>query len=179
MTYARLKHRFSRAYLLPAFFSLMKIPLFAWALLSVAMTLGCRSHRHPVVYSPGTTVVTPSGAGVERVYPDNPPVTPPPIVEAPPGAEVSVNPPVAIEVPADAATVSGSDLAVVGSIRQALETDTPTLSMARRVQITVDDGRVVLRGTVGSEHERQELKKRIAQLPGVKSVENLVQVDLR
>jgi osmotically-inducible protein OsmY len=97
---------------------------------------------------------------VERVYPELPPAGEPPIVAPGP-------------------IVAGRDLATADIIRQLFEADTALATTARNVQVAVDNGQVVMRGTVASDHDRQELQSRLATVPGVSRVDNRVEVNLR
>lgn len=128
---------------------------------------GCvYSHRNtPLVARPVPAVVVPtptSDRPAVRVYTDPEPV----IIPDSPPARVVV-------------TTADSNLEVANRIRRVFETD-PTLAMkARNVAVTVDGGRVTLRGRVDSESDRQLLRRTIGQLSGVDSVDTSDSVVIR
>jgi len=135
-----------------------------WIAMPLLAAGGCvHSHRDPVVFAPvPAEVVAPtSGGTVQRVYPDNRAV----IVQKP--------------IVAPGPIVAGRDLATADIIRQLFEADTGLAATARNVQIAVDDGRVIMRGTVASDHDRDELERRLARLPGVGRVDNRLELELR
>jgi len=160
---------------------------------------GCiHSHRRPIVYTPvaAAVVAPPTGTVVERVYPETSSTTvverpattvierpaativetPSTTIVAPPSAVVG-SPTTILKTPSSGPVIAGSDIALMGTIRNQFDTE-PTSPGLRNVQITVDDGRVVLRGTVPTEHERQELRARIARLAGVRGVDDRLTVEL-
>jgi len=155
----------------------MKLGILSWLAILVALGMGCiQSHHYPVVYGPvpaSTVVAPPAGRVAQRVYPEN---APPVIQEAPsaPGTAVITQAPVAASGP----IVAGRDLATADAVRRLFETDPSLATTARNVQITVEDERLVLRGTVASKADRQELQSRLARLPGVRSVNNRLEVAL-
>ncbi len=139
----------------------MSLKYWLWAASAGLLTTGCiYSHRAPaVVYytPPPVQVVTPtSDRPVTRVY--APPATAP--TPAPPG-------------------VADSDVAIADSVSQLLKGDVGLAEASRNVMATVDGGVVTLRGTVVSEHERDEIAQRVRQLPGVKHVKDELAVDNR
>ena len=80
-------------------------------------------------------------------------------------------------VPGHIVATSGSaDAAIVASIRQMLESDVARLY--RNADFEVDNGRVVVRGTVPTDHDRVELQNRLVTMPGVAAVENKLDVEL-
>ncbi len=115
--------------------------------LPALLLAGCiQSHRTPgiVYYTPTTTPPPVSDRPVVRVYPS----------PAAPEDAVSRN----------------VDLA--HSVSRLLKDDPLLASASQNVEATVDNGVVTLRGTVPSEHERDEMVGRIAALPGVARVDD-------
>src|SRR3954453_20523406 len=133
----------------------------SWLLLPLIVTAGCvNSHRNGVVYQPVPGAVAPtSPSPATRVYPSNPPT---PVISAAPGEIVPAN-----------------ELATAVSLRQMLANDTALAEAARNVDIEVNSGRVILRGSVPTEHDRIELQERISKSPGVGTVDNRLTVDTR
>lgn len=144
------------------FISLRDLSVWLGVAASLALA-GCLSGRDPTtVYSPApaTTVVGPtSDRPAERIYSE------PPIYAPAPSRSPAVTMPL------------GPSLGE--SIREAIESDPELDAKTRNVTIAVHEGRLVLHGTVASEHDRQEIHDRVERLPGVKSVDNRLQVDLR
>jgi|SRR5436305_8795228 len=156
---------------------------------------GCVYSHRPVVYS-ATTADAAVGATTTEV------VTTPPAVVSTPATVVATSPRPAVRVystpeppklsvttpvppPVTSATTvpghivatsSSSDAAVVAGIRQMLETD--TLRIYRNADFEVDNGRVIVRGTVPTDHDRIELQNRLVTMPGVASVDNKLDVEL-
>ena len=58
-----------------------------------------------------------------------------------------------------------------------LEADTARIY--RNVDFEVDGGRVIMRGTVPTDHDGMQLRDEIAAVPGVASVDNQLAVNLR
>ncbi len=108
---------------------------------------GCiQSHRSPgiVYYTPAPPPPPVSDRPAVRVYP------------SPAEPENAVNP----------------NVALAHSVSQALKGDPVMAAASGNVEATVDDGVVTLRGTVPTEHERDEIVDRISKLPGVTRVDD-------
>jgi len=145
----------------------MKIRTFVLLALPLTLSItGCvRSHR-AAYYTPAPAVVTTpavvaptSDRTVERVYPTAPttvlvPSTPPPAVVS-------------------------SDVTVANSVSQLLKGDRSLAEATRNVEAFVSDGVVTLRGSVPTDHHRDEIVERISRLPGVASVRDQLGVELR
>jgi hypothetical protein len=140
------------------------------ALLALTVPLvicaGCiQSHSAPptvYVVPSTTTVLQPtSDRPAPRVYPG--PSTP----------EFGSTPP-----SAPPPGVSQVDLAVAQQVSQALKTDPLLESISDNVQATVHKGIVTLRGSVPSEHARDQLTERLSKLPGVDRLDNDVDVNI-
>jgi hyperosmotically inducible protein len=71
---------------------------------------------------------------------------------------------------------SGQD---TGSAYNTIGTDTSTqpAGAIQNVQIMVDNGQATLSGTVASDAQRQDLERRIREIPGVRSVNNQLNVE--
>ena len=67
---------------------------------------------------------------------------------------------------------------IVDGIRSALDRD-PRISHPAEVAISVRDGTVTLRGTVGSFHQRRTAVNIVKSVPGVHAVEDELSVDPR
>jgi hypothetical protein len=145
---------------------------FKFACFCAALTFlagGCaRNHRAvydtqtpaPVVTSTATTTTVPptSDRPAARVYQAPPTVTPP--SEPPPG-------------------VSASDVNIATSVSQLLKADSSLADASRNIEATVDNGVVTLRGSVPTDHDRDEIVGRISRLPGVARVHDHLGVALR
>jgi osmotically-inducible protein OsmY len=73
--------------------------------------------------------------------------------------------------------VSSSDLELAERIRTELNND-PALPAGRRVDATVKDSVVWLRGTVPTDQDRQNIANHVAAIPGVARVENALGADM-
>jgi len=168
-------------------------------LIAAGVTItGCVYSHRPVLYSATTTdaalgtpttevvttpttVVATSPRPAVRVYSSTEPskmsVTtpvPPPVTSTTvvPGTTTTTT-----VVPGHVvATSSSADAAIVASVRQMLEGDVARLY--RNVDFEVDNGRVIVRGTVPTDHDRVELQNRLVTMPGVASVQNKLDVEL-
>jgi osmotically-inducible protein OsmY len=67
------------------------------------------------------------------------------------------------------------DLTIANSVRSILARD--TAHIYGNVDVAVNSGLVTLRGTVPTEHDRQQLHNEIANVPGVGSVDNQLGVN--
>ncbi len=121
---------------------------------------GCvYSHRQPeVVYyapvpEPATTLPPTSENPAPRVYPGSP--------------------------PAPAGTVLSSDVALAHSIRDVLKNDPNLAAVSDKVLVKVEGGIVSLKGTVPTEHDRDEIAGRISRLPGVRRLNDHLGIDLQ
>lgn len=162
----------------------MRSNKFLWIIIpSVAITAGCVYSHQPATYTrtgtvvttgpavavatPPSTVVATSPRSAVRVYPD----TKLSITSAePPPAPVSV-PITVVGAP------SANDAVITTSIKQMLETDSTRLY--RNVDFAIDNGKVTLRGSVPTDHDRVELQNRLAAMPGVISIDNKLDVEWR
>lgn len=157
---------------------------------------GCVYSHHPAVYTAATTdaalgttrtevvtapttVVATSPRPAVRVYsmPETPKLSvttpvPPPVHETTvvPGSGATVVPGRIV------ASSNSADTAIVASIRQMLENDAARLY--RNVDFEVDNGMVIMRGTVPTDHDRIELQNRLVTMPGVLRVDNKLDVEL-
>jgi hypothetical protein len=127
-------------------------------------TAGCiRSHRPAVVYyTPPPVVAAPptSDRPDVRVYPSGPVKTVTPPSTPPPGVEPG-------------------DVAVADAVSQLLKGEPSLASASRNIEATVDHGTVTLRGTVPTEHDRDEIVQRVGKLPGVSRVSDQLGVSYR
>jgi osmotically-inducible protein OsmY len=64
-------------------------------------------------------------------------------------------------------------------IRLALQVDTSLSASIERIQIEANNGEVTLQGEVPSEQEKEGISTTVEQMPGVKKVENQLQVASR
>ncbi len=122
----------------------------------IILATGCASPTYYADAPPGNDVVVPaptSTRNVVRVYPDRPATA--------------------------AETVPADEWNTAVAIRNMIATDGYLKGAARNVDIEVIRGAAILRGTVQSEYDRQELAARIAQAPGITSVDNRLVVALR
>jgi len=126
----------------------MKISLFLWAALPVALTVGCvYTHRDHGYATTGTTVVAPTSySATPRVYPES---TSTRVVTTPGETD---------------------DLAIANSVRNILAKD--TAHVYANVDVSVVKGYVSLRGTVPNDQDALRLYDEIARIPGVTSVDN-------
>ncbi|HSU54503.1 MAG TPA: BON domain-containing protein [Candidatus Dormibacteraeota bacterium] len=122
----------------------------------VVLAAGC---AHRTVYHREVVVSPTSTSPAERVYA---PTSERTVVSPSPG-EVTPN----------------RDLDTALSIHNTLAADPGLKPALRNVDIEVVNGAVVLRGSVPTEHDRQEMEERIQRFPGVNSVSNLLTVDSR
>lgn len=127
---------------------------------STVLLSGCvESHRSPAVYYTSPTTVPPVSERPDvRVY--SAPV--PPVVTQP------LPPP-----------VSDPDVALGVAISQLLKGQPSLASISSKVSATVSHGVVTLKGTVPTDNDREEIKERVAKLPGVAGVTDELGVDLR
>ena len=145
----------------------MKLMWFFLGFLVLAASSGCQSHRGrevaydtaPAPVSPPVPVVTvaPPTSRVETVPPDEafePPSSPPP-------------------------GVSSQDLALAESISKLLKNDAHMASISGNVQTTVEQGVVILHGTVPGLNAMDEIASRISKLPGVHHIHNHLAVGNR
>ena len=131
--------------------------IFSGALLLLAA--GCQSHREPtaVSYEPGAAPLTPtSDRPSPRVYA---PVDSPDLGSAP--------------LP----RVKNSDVILAQNISALLKGNTHLADVSANVLATVENGTVTLRGTVPAFHDREEIVKRISNVPGVHQVNDHLGVE--
>ena len=158
-----------------------------WMLMPALAITGCVYTHHPAAYTTTTTgAVVTTGPGVAVATPPSTVVatSPRPAVRVypEPSSRLSITsaapPPATATVPITVVGASSpNDLAITTSIKQMLETDTTRLY--RNVDFAIDNGKVTLRGTVPTDHDRIELQNRLVTMPGVVSVENKLDVEWR
>jgi hypothetical protein len=182
----------------------MKIIKLLWTLPAAAL-VGCVSHRAAVysdisvtpttgtaVVAPATAVVTPETTtvitpepGTATVAVPTPPLTPTSVasdVRVYPEPKISITTPVPPPVttttlPGVIATSDPADIVVTEQIRAMLQAD--TAHVYRNIDFAVDKGKVSLRGAVPTDNDRIELQNRLAAIPGVRVVDNKLDVELR
>lgn len=149
---------------------------------------GCVYSHRPVVYSATTSDAALGATTTEVVTTPTTVVATSPrpavrVYASPEPPKLSVTTPVPLPVTSTTVvpghivtTSSSSDAAVVAGIRQMLENDSARLY--RNADFEVDSGRVTVRGTVPTDHDRIELQNRLVTMPGVASVENKLDVEL-
>jgi hypothetical protein len=154
----------------------------------IATATGCVYTHHPVVYSAATTDAALGPTTTEVVTTPTTVVATSPrpavrVYSTPEPPKMSITTPVPPPVTATTivpgrivTTSSSADAAVTASIRQMLEADTARIY--RNVDFEVDGGRVIMRGTVPTDHDRIELQNRLVTMPGVVSVDNKLDVEL-
>ncbi len=140
----------------------LKFAFLAGAIL-VVLTGCIQSHRQPVaVYATPAAVPAPtSERQLDRVYTG----PPPPVIVSPP-----TTPPPGI---------TDSDVVIAESVSQLLKGDGSLAEASRNIQATVERGVVTLRGSVPSDHDRDEIVQRVSQVPGVVRVRDQLGVELR
>ncbi|MEY2428173.1 MAG: hypothetical protein QOJ40_1058 [Verrucomicrobiota bacterium] len=120
--------------------------------LPLALTAGCINSHQPQAAYDRPVVVTPaptSQSAVVRVYPDHP------------------------------GRYESADTAVAETIRDTITRD-PDLKLAcQRVDIEVKNGRAILRGTVATERQRQEIRESLSNTSGIGRIEDHLNVELR
>jgi len=138
---------------------------------------------------PSSEYITPappaptSTVPLERVYPYA--VAPEQSANASPAAPDSTHQPMMPPtIPMDqrylvtqGVAVSASDIQLAQRIRTDLNAD-PSLPAGRRVDATVKDGVVWLRGTVPTDQDRKTIAEHVAAIPGVVRVENMLGADM-
>jgi len=131
----------------------MKLKNLFWFALPLLAAVGCAYQRYPSGYTETYVAPTPTSTrNVVRVYPDT---------------SVSSS-----SVPAD-------EWANAMAVRNMIAGDSYLKGAARNVDVEVIHNTAILRGTVVSEYDRQELAARIAQVPGITSVDNRLLVAAR
>ena len=141
----------------------MRIVQLCCAVVLLGLTFGCaHSHTTPVTYStePTPVMAPTSDRPAARIY--SVPVssqTPPGAVESPPAGDPDIN--------------------LAQSLSQLLKGDPYLNSISDNVEAGVNNGVVVLRGSVPTENDRQRLENRVSRLPGVTQVYNNLDIDLR
>jgi BON domain len=144
----------------------MKMSTMILLLAPVTFCAGCaQSQPAPATayYRPADAYLTPtSDRPAPRVYPG--PSTPAWL-----GTPPSAPPP----------GVNQMDLAVADQISQTLHTDPLLASISQNVQVTVRKGVVTLDGRVPTEHAKDEISLRLAQIPGVDRIDNDLAVNIR
>jgi osmotically-inducible protein OsmY len=73
--------------------------------------------------------------------------------------------------------VADPDMPLAQNIRQMVASDFALKKACRNVDIEVVQGRVTLRGTTPTEHQRRLIQERIAGAPGVVSIDNRLAVE--
>lgn len=77
--------------------------------------------------------------------------------------------------PGDSAE-NDADAAIVQNIRSGLSSDSTLSALGKTIRIKVKDGVVTLSGPVSSLGEKQNIELRIRQVPGVKKIDNQLEV---
>ena len=77
---------------------------------------------------------------------------------------------------ADQRKMSLSDRSITQKIRKAIHHDSGLSPYGRNIKIFLQDGRVTLRGPVGSEQEKADLEAKAASVAGQKNVTNQLEV---
>ena len=124
-----------------------------WLALISLLPLGCVYSHYPpttTTYTTTSEVAPTSTREAVRVYPDT----------------------------TTRANVPPEEWATAHAIRDLIASDPYVKGAARNVDVEVIRGAVILRGTVVSEYDRQELAARIARQPGVVSVDNRLVVSV-
>jgi hypothetical protein len=138
----------------------MRIKNLLWLVAPMLIGGGCTTY-HSATYT-GSDVVVPSAtssSGTVRVYP-----TP-----SPRAVETA---PVTSPVPAD-------EWGTAVAVRNVIAADPYLKGAARNVDIEIVRGAAILRGTVASEYDRQEMAARVGQVPGVTVVDNRLVVAVK
>ncbi len=133
----------------------MKISGLFWVALPVILSAGCiNSHQGNVAYAPVETAPLPPPAGIveQRVSAERAPMH---------------------------HSVGAEDLATAHAVREIMAGNIVLPNFAENVMATIHHGVVTLRGGVGSDHERDELVDRIRRLPGVRYVNDEMELELR
>jgi len=127
----------------------MKIETLLALALPLILAAGCiHSHQADVAYAPSGQVYVPaptSDSRAVRVY-----------TEPSPGL----------------AEINDPDMPLANDIRGMVAGDPDLKRACRGVDIEVVQGRLTLRGSVTTEHQRKLIENRLARLPGVVSVDN-------
>ncbi len=140
-----------------------------WVVVPLSLLTGCvQSHRRAVVYTPVPVLPPTSDRPEVRVY----------SAPTPPQAPVVTTQPPAVAAPGAPAAAPG-DVAVATAVSQLLKGDAHLASVSSNVEATVDNNVVTLRGTVPTEHDRDEIVQRVSGLPGVLRVNDQLGIDLR
>lgn len=71
---------------------------------------------------------------------------------------------------------SESDKRLNTQIRQALNTDASLAGVGQNVQLSTQNGKVTLRGSVSSEAEKKQIEQKVKQMSEVDNVDNQLQV---
>ena len=72
---------------------------------------------------------------------------------------------------------SSGDLALADSIRQGLEYDRGLAPSLQRVTVEVQNGRVILRGSVRSDLDQRVIVDNIREIPGVARISDKLEID--
>jgi hypothetical protein len=131
----------------------MKIKNLLWLAMPLLLGAGCAERYYTRTYGRTETVPAPTSTRSEvRIYPD----------KTAPSVETA---PVTSTVPAD-------EWATAVAVRNMIAGDAYLKGASRNVDIEVIRNMAILRGTVLSDYDRQELAARIAQVPGIVTVDN-------
>lgn len=138
----------------------MRITNLLWLSAPILFAAGCASPTYNDHYmSSRNDVVVPSATSarpVTRVYPDTSTTVTTRTYEAAPAKS---------PVPAD-------EWETGMRVRNLIAGDAYLKGAARNVDVEVIRGQAILRGTVLSDYDRQELAARIGQVPGITAVDN-------
>ncbi|HWQ93142.1 MAG TPA: BON domain-containing protein [Clostridia bacterium] len=134
---------------------MLKIQTLAIVAFTAIWLSGCATDQSPkVVHAPGSDPLEPvTDRPGTRVYLEEPGTMRPP----------GVNP---------------TDVVVAGSISELLRTPSDQVT-SDNIRALVRNGVVTLQGTVPTSDLKRELEDRISIMPGVKSVDNQLQIELR
>ena len=139
----------------------MRIKNLIWLTVPIIVGSGCATYYHDP-YAARSEVVTPAPTSTSsdvRVYPNPAPRT----LESPPAASA----------------VPGDEWNTAVRVRNLIAGDGYLKGAARNVDVEVIRGAAILRGTVASEYDREELAARIGQVTGVTVVDNRLVVAAR
>jgi len=131
----------------------------------LALLIGCAAPvetDHTIAEWQQNGMLPPTGSETTRVYTQR---------ETYPSADPSI-----IVQTENGRTASG-DLAVADSIRRQLEYDRGLAPSLQRVTIEVQDGRVVLRGTVRSDIDQRAIVDDIREIAGISRITNNLEIN--
>ncbi len=74
---------------------------------------------------------------------------------------------------------SRSDIAITQQIRRSIVTDSTLSDNAKNIKIITQNGVVTLRGPVNTDQEKATIQNKVQNVPGVSSVNNLLEITQR